>query len=522
MDGRGSGARVPIGEVFTPLSWGMQAVRDFGILEKWLGGASILDPTMGTGNLLEACITAAVGDGLPAAGLPVSNLFGVELNPAHIKDFLQRIAERYGISPPAANFIASDFMCLDRGPVCDILLGNPPWLNFTDLPPAYKEGIKEKFIAYGLVGNRRDVLLGGSRIDFSALIVIKALAEHLRPRGEAVFFLPLSLIMNDGANSRFRAGKAGDGPFSIEKVYDLGGEKVFPGVSTRYGLFHIRKDEIQKFPVPCLRRAGDAWKNYSLRPFPGPADPWITCDGDGEGAGAFSDPAVFSGGSFEPIGVPRESLPRQGVNTCGANDLFFFDEYRGTEDDTCVLANSLRQGVRLPKKYVHPLIVGANFTEDDPVPRKWVFIPHGMDGRPLGPGEVEGTVLLKEYLGEHRERLSRRKGLLINGHIKKGRYWALLGVGPYCFFPWKLVWQAYGVREFTPRIFPGAWQGNQALQCYMPFRDRSVCTETWKLLRDGRAAAYLKAAKMEGTMNWAQPGKIKRLLRPHDSQLHLI
>jgi hypothetical protein len=542
MNRGGPGEATPIGEVFTPLPWGIRAVRDFGLLPKWLGGATVLDPTMGTGNLLEALVAAALEDGHSPEDLPAGNLYGVELRPSHIEDFLRRIGERYGIFPPRANFTAGDLLFLEQTPVCDLLLGNPPWLNFTDLPAEYKERVKQKFIDYGLVKNLRDVLLGGSRIEFAALIAVKALSENLRPRGEAVFFLPLSLILNDGANSRFRTGRTGgrtgDGGFSIEKVYDLSGENVFPGVTTRYGLFHIRKDKTQEFPVPFIEEHAGGRRILQLRPFPGPSDPWITFDGDGTGGtGDGGLPGGFPGGPFEPIEVPGESLPRQGINTSGANDLFFFEdcreypEYPGTEDvfdaelqadSVCRLSNSVQKDVLLPKKYVHPLITAANFRENDLIPRKWVFIPHGIDGRPLGPEVVEGDPLLADYLGRHRDRLCRRKGVLINGHIKKGRYWALLGVGPYCFFPWKIVWQAYGVREFTPKIFPGTWQGNQSLQCYMPFRDKSVCAEVWKLLGDGRASAFLKAAKMEGTMNWAQPGKIKRLLRSMEAQLPLL
>ena len=45
-----------IGAVFTPLRWAEFAIERFGLFERWLAGATVLDPTMGEGNLLEASL----------------------------------------------------------------------------------------------------------------------------------------------------------------------------------------------------------------------------------------------------------------------------------------------------------------------------------------------------------------------------------------------------------------------------------------------------------------------------------
>jgi len=45
-----------IGNVFTPVEWGIFAIEKFDFFEKWLSGATVFDPTMGEGNLLEAFI----------------------------------------------------------------------------------------------------------------------------------------------------------------------------------------------------------------------------------------------------------------------------------------------------------------------------------------------------------------------------------------------------------------------------------------------------------------------------------
>ncbi len=474
-----------IGRIFTPLPWARWAVREFGLLRPWLDGASVFDPTMGDGVLLEALVLEGLAAGVPAAGLPADRLYGVDLEARHIAAFRERMRKSHGIVVPADNLTAGDFLFLppDRLPVCDILFGNPPWMTFADLPAAYKGPLKEKFLAYGLVETRRKALLGNSRADIAGLVAAKALADNLRPRGKAVFFLPLSLFASQGANAGFLGGRAGGACLSAERIIDLTGEKVFPGVATRYC-------------AALLSRTGA--ENPAQAPLP-------------EG--------------WEPVPVRLLSRPRQGVNTCGANDVFFFDVKTaagdggagdggapGTEAGGCVLANSRRSGVRLPENYVFPLATAENFREETPVPRKWVFLPYRRDGKPLTPEEVRREPLVEAYLAGEKTRLENRKGVLLRSNMRGGCYWALLGVGPYSFGEWKILWEAYGRREWRPKIFPGRWQANQALQCGMTFSSREDCLRVFDRLSDGRVERYLRAFGTLGGMNWAQPGKIQKLL----------
>lgn len=69
-----------IGDVFTPLKWGEFAIYKFNIFSKWVNGASVFDPTMGEGNLLEALITHGLSKGYSIESLPTKNLYGNELN----------------------------------------------------------------------------------------------------------------------------------------------------------------------------------------------------------------------------------------------------------------------------------------------------------------------------------------------------------------------------------------------------------------------------------------------------------
>ncbi|MFN0033836.1 MAG: Eco57I restriction-modification methylase domain-containing protein [Saprospiraceae bacterium] len=503
--------QLSIGAVFTPLDWAEFAIREFGIYEAWMSGKTVFDPTMGEGNLLEALVKIALNRGFKVSEIPVERLFGVELNTDFFERFFVKMKASYGVEMPRKNFENADIFFLEREQKFDLILGNPPWMNFTDLPEGYKNQLKPKFFEHDLIGNAKDLLLGGSRIDVAALVVQKAIAQNLRAGGTAVFFLPLSLLLNDGANKHFRTYRINGTRYRIETVFDFNDAGVFEGIATRYGLVKFVRDEEQHFPIPFKRWEHGAWADYMAKPAFLPTDPLSILDGS---------EADFWG-DFEAIVLPKHSTPRQGVNTCGANDCFFFDHYESLDEHLCQVSNSEVKAV-LPKQFVLPLLTGKNFRGENIAPQKWVLLPYRLDGRPLEPRQVLEDEFLSKYLFEKEQILKNRKGTMLAAWINKGYWWAMLGVGDYNFAPYKIVWEAYGKTDFEPRIFEGNWQVNQSLQAYIPLKTKQEAEEILKKLQDKRIENYLRSLKMEGTMNWAQPGKIKKLVRFEEEALTLF
>lgn len=507
---RPSDSLLRIGDVFTPLKWGEFAVQEFGLIGKWMDGATVFDPTMGEGNLLEALIKFGLKQGVPLEELPTERLFGNELNTGHFETALEKFQVRYGLDM-RANFSNCDLLALDER-AYDIIFGNPPWQNFVDLPEGYKERIKKDFLKYDLVGNRQALLLGGSRIDLAALIIQRSIGDFLKPNGEAIFFMPLSLLLNDGANRHFRTFRVGNTDFSVGKVFDFNDEDVFGGIATRYCLAHFERDRKVSYPVDYKRIQGGVWSDFSASPVFHPTDPWSITKGDER----------ESIDTMEPIILKKESTPRQGVNTCGANDVFFFEECISEDEKHFRLTS--KEGVVsiLPKKYVFPLVVSKDFKEDGTQPSKWVLLPYHPNGKALNWSDVEREPALRTYLLLHRTALENRKGTMLNANMKRGFWWALLGVGEYNFFPFKIIWEAYGKTQFRPRIFTGRWQANQSLQAFIPLKTLEEANRVLALLNNRSVEDYLLSLKMEGTMNWAQPGKIRKLIRFEEEELTLF
>lgn len=484
-----------IGVIFTPLDWAIFASNQFGIYNAWINGSSVFDPTMGRGNLLESLIKIGQSNGLSVKQLPVHRLHGNELNIRLYNEAINRFKRDYGVDM-SANFSNSDLFELEAKEY-DIIFGNPPWMNFTDLPAEYKPKMKSTFVAYDLVEDMKKMLLGGSRVDIAALVIQKAVSDFLAPNGNAYIFQPLSLLLNDGAHDSFRRYQVKGSSFSLEEVYDFNDLEVFPDVSTRHGLAHYQKGKRASFPVKYNRYVNGEWLEKRAAPILSINGPLSVFDKD-------APSPLFN---FKPIQLEKNAKPRQGINTSGANKIFFFDSFEDVDDDNCLMDNEHL----LPKAFIFPLLVSGNFRKSSSDQKKWVLLPYSENGKPLELEAIQSHKLLWNYLKLNQTALSNRKGKMIQTWRERGYWWALLGVGKYNFAKHKVVWEAYGRKTFEPKVFSGRWQVNQSLQAYIPLNTKKEARRIQSALKNPAIEHYLHSLKMDGTMNWAQPGKIRKL-----------
>lgn len=498
-------ADTKIGAVFTPLQWGLWAVRRYNLTQKWLQGATIFDPTCGEGHLFEALITDALQLGKSIRELPLHNLYGTELNINLYYNLCHKMQVKYQWKVDNQKITCEDFFfCTAKS--FDIILGNPPWLTFNDVPDSYKPVIKPLFIKYGLTEKTNELLLGNSRIEIAALVIIKSIAQHLNTYGEAVFFMPMSILLNDGANKQFRTYQAQKTDFAITEIHDFVEKSVFDEVKTRYGVIHIQKNRKMQFPVPYYQFIENSWKEYYAKPVFHSTDPLSIMQNESWVQELAKTPNIV---------LPKQAVPRQGINTCGANDMFIFDDYQEINSHLVALSNKKQKNIILPKEFVYPLLVSKNFNSAAHTQEvnKWVLLPYQSNGKPLESAQIELYPELHDYLYFKRPFLAYRRGNMINTWIKRGYFWALLGVGKYNFKPYKIAWEAYGRKEFKPVLFTGKWQANQSLQAYIPLDEPYQAQQVLWHLSQGVIEKYLQSMNMQGTMNWAQPGKIKRLIQ---------
>lgn len=486
-----------IGRIFTPLRWAQWLIIEAGAYAAWVDGATILDPAAGQGAFLEAFIVTAIRRGDTLRPADVARLHAIEIVLGDKALFLDRIAKTYRIHFPKENFVTGDFLTSPSTWNFDVLVGNPPWANFTDLPPRIKELWAPHYLGTGLVRNKKDVLLGTSRADLASLILKRALDVALAPQGLAAFFLPLSIFFNSGANDLFRPYPDSQHSYRVTNLWDFAEEDIFSGVSTRYGAATFEKGRPQAWPVKTFVRQGQAWHQT-----------FSTASDYRAGHWQRHQSIQLTKAEKPTIYIDENQRPRQGINTCGANDIFMFERHGNG------FVNASGEVVRLEEDLMFPLMHSALFGNSRRASReRWILVPHDRrSGRPLRAAELSMYASAHSYLMRHRPQLVNRKGTLIGGQIKRGYWWSLLGVGPYSFAEWKVAWEALGKKKFRPIVLKGYWQGNQALHAFCPCSSEAEALRLCHALCATEVDEWLKGSSMQGTCNWAQPGRVSKLL----------
>jgi hypothetical protein len=477
---------IKTGEVFTPIEWGRFAVREAGILERWLNGAIVFDCCMGSGNLFLALISEALDKGFSLDRLPLQNIYGTELYQHNI-DAWFKTAEEMQLPVKRENFVRADFCFTKPFIKADILLTNPPWISFGNLEANYKEQLKPLFQQYGLIEPNNKILLGKSRVDLSALIITIAGADWLKDDALIAAFLPSSLF-SSMVHEQFRDFDK-NMKTSLNKIYHLTNRKVF-NVNCLY-LFAIF-DKPQKPKASALQYTWCKEKQC-----------WETSPFHHQHA-TVKDFSLFS--------YKKTNTPRQGVNTGGANALFIFD--KAVFKDKSVEVSNKSNSAVLPRQYLYPLLSPQNFRGEDSALR-WVLLPYTKNGKLLDYAEIKKNKLLYNYFSQNETSLRARKGALLANYTKGEKFYALLGVGPYSFAPYKIIWQAMGAKQFVPKIFDGRWQANQAMHSFIPAYSKEEAEKLFNYLTSTEVCRYVEKRYGVGHQSFAQPHVIKELFIWH-------
>lgn len=490
---------VDVGQIFTPFTWAEWLILRWGIFDAWINGASICDPTAGQGIFALALFRLARSREIRISPELLSRLTLIEVHPSHLYTFKFHARHEFGIDFPSSQLLTLDVIRNPPTTQYDILCGNPPWSNFADLSDSYKEKLKPFFLKEGLVPDKRKILLGSSRTDIAALVLKVVLGKLLRIGGVGCFYTPLSLFSGGDAHKGFRDYTANYRNFAVDEVYEFSTTKVFKNVDTSYCCVKFHMDIQNKFPVKYFREEKGNWIEHCAVPLKIPSDSWRILE---NGNSSILDNPI-------EIQLSPDQKPRQGVNTCGANSVFIFDN----------------KPASLPGEFLFPLATKEIWKKQNLLSCKWILLPYNKKtGRPLAWYDIEQHPELELYLTENKDKLEARKGTMIRSSIEKGIWWSLLGVGLYSFAPYKIVWEAYGKSHFSPMILSNKasqeWQANQAMHAFIPCWDEDDAKRIHSALQHPSILTLLRQLNGEGKCNWAQPGKISKILSLGEPEYH--
>lgn len=463
-------ARHALGAFFTPRWLAARAIAASGAgLD-----ARVADPTCGSGVfLLELCrrlaeaVTRGALSAAEAQALGTDTIAGQEINP--LSAYAARVnllwAAPVGGPVVVTGDVLQDRTALLAGGRFDAVVGNPPWVNWEHLPPAYRDDIAHLWPRLGLFDHRGRAK-AFSKEDVSVLFAYVALRDLVAQRGVLAFLLPASVFkstLNARGFRRFRLGAEGDS-LEVLAVEELERINAFDGASGTPALTVIRRGSPTRFPVPyrIARRAAGGIETTDRVAAPAapedPQSPWMTLTA--------GDHALV-----ERVMGPNAYRGRTGFFTGGANGVFHL-ELIGEREGLLRVRNVTARAKRfvasrealIEPDFVFPFIQGRDVSEWSGRPSLHVLCPHtsasGMS--PVSPAEMrERAPATYEYLVSHADVLAERRGF--GGWEREmlaQAFYACQRVGDYTFADFKVVWR-YIAPRFTccvvgPEGGPGA------------------------------------------------------------------
>ena len=163
-----------------------------------------------------------------------------------------------------ARIIKNNFAPLFVGRV-DYVAGNPPWVNWENLPAEYRQATAPFWLKYNLFRHTGyKAKLGGAKDDISILMTYSAHDCYLKDGGSLGFVITQTVFKTKGGGDGFRSFEYGEGKtrrfFSHMSVHDLSDIQPFEGATNRTATFVVHKTLTGfEYPVPYV-----LWKKTSL------------------------------------------------------------------------------------------------------------------------------------------------------------------------------------------------------------------------------------------------------------------
>ena len=385
---------------------------------------------------------------------------------------------RQGMNGLWARLLKNNFAPLTVGRF-DYVIGNPPWVNWENLPDGYRDDTKKLWARYGLFPHRgMDVILGKGKKDIAMLMAYVAMDRFLKPGGKLGFVITQSLFKTSGAGQGFRRFQLGEdgAPLRVLHVDDMVALNPFEGASNRTAVMVIVKGQRTRYPVPYTvwRKKGRARFTYdstleevktvtrTLKLFAEPVDPddrtspWLTA----------TKPALRA---IRKVLGKSNYTAHAGVYTGGANAVYWV-EIVSRRPDGLVVVRNITEGAKrkVPKvtaviepDLLYPLLRGRDIKRWRAVPSAYILMVQDPETR-RGIAEEELKARYPEtwkYL-ERFEPLLRERAAFkryftrrdkTGRIIETGPFYSMFDVGDYTFAPWKVVWR-YVASDFIPAV----------------------------------------------------------------------
>jgi type II restriction/modification system DNA methylase subunit YeeA len=371
--------------------------------------------------------------------------------------------EREGRNRVWVAVIRNAFAPILRG-VFDFVVGNPPWVNWENLPESYREVSKSLWGFYGLTEVAGKVGLGKVKRDLAMLFLARCFDRYLAVGGVLGFLIPFTVFKTQAGAGfrRFLASRT-----RVRVVHDLVTLYPFEGAVNRTAAVVVEKvgpNELDMVVRENLRGVNHVvWVNPSKKPVP--TDKPL-------------EDVLKETGRYDVVMVPLEAgkpestwmqlTPKaveavrklltgpqhyeahEGVNVA-LNQVYYMRIKGRTPDGRLVITNPPEPGQKKSVKQVeaavepdivYPLVRGRDV-------KKWfvdfedryIILPHDpKTAKPIS----EMTIKTKfpntyDYLNHFKKELEKRSIHKLWG--KNNPFYTVYDIGVYTFQPYKVVWK---------------------------------------------------------------------------------
>ena len=345
----------------------------------------------------------------------------------------------------------------------DLVVGNPPWVKWSNLPRSYAEFIKPICVQMDIFSE--DVWVGGIQSDISTVVTYHSLERFVKKGGSLAFLITGTVFKNESSQG-FRHWKLHTAdmyePLMVETVEDYAALRPFEGVANWPTLLLIRRNgQTTNYPVKYRRFSGtkrntvldfSSFEDLKAMPVPGSdAGPWLV--------GTEQEVLVWPK-LFDAAGTSVYRA-RKGVTT-DANGIFFVNAEPDANPKLVRITNDPSEGRNrnvmkitaiVEKDDIFPLLRGRDVQRFKTTPRQkqYIIVPQrGMFGDETLPKTRPRTY---RFFRKFRTILEQRSSYR---RFQQGKcYWSIWSTGDYTFAPYKVVW-----KEMSGSGFVAAYVGS--------------------------------------------------------------
>lgn len=375
-----------------------------------------------------------------------------------VYDKLQEL-EAKGINGIWARIIKNAFAPLFVGQF-DIIVGNPPWVNWESLPQEYRDKTAHIWKQYDLfehTGLR--ARMGSAKDDISVLMTYVSIDKYLKNKGRLCIVITQTLFKTVGGGEgfrRFRLGKNGT-PFKVLQVDDMTELQPFDSATNRTAVFFCQKGDVTAYPVEYhiwkKKKKGsiaiDLEWDEVVRKTVTKHLKAQSIDGSEQGSWISARPKALK--ALKSVVGEAAYQAREGTNTGGANGVYWVSVLR-TKNGNVRIENLSDIGKRkvpavateIEDDFLHPLLRGRDIQRWSSTPNVYILLPHQKNDP--AKGYPEKLMLSKfpqtyKYFDDNfRDSLLARK----SSSVPSDTFYSIYAVGPYTFAPYKVVWSEVG------------------------------------------------------------------------------